>query len=149
MFLSHTAAAHTHVDEQVFKVLMDHPAFETSFYEESGLILNAESDYYVAFASVQSSESPLVCYYAAKLKGRMILHSGSYELQPQFMCDSTNRYRPFTGIIWWHPGSDRENHPLPAVGVGNLIVKPEDGRNIRFLPGKIKVKSSSLIGFQE
>ena len=131
---------------QIFQVLKSDPTYQTTFYDKEALILKQGEDYYAAFASVTSEEHPLFCIYAAKFQSDIGWRPGQYLLRPRFLCDDGTQLKPYNGLFdVKFPDCGGEFCPNPAIGVGNLLIRPGEGTSIGRFPPRIPVMIDGVI----
>jgi hypothetical protein len=127
--------------QKLFQNLRSHPDFETTLYKDQTLIMEREGRFYAAVAVVQSESSRLLCAYAAPFEADIGTEPGTYVLKPQYVCDLDTRLKPYTGYFAIkYPPCQAEVCANPAIGVGNLHVRPEYDFTLDRLPLRLPVK---------
>ncbi|WP_141735562.1 hypothetical protein [Oligoflexus tunisiensis] len=128
-------------EKWIFERLAKHPEFEVTLHADEAVILTHGAEYYAAFAVVKSEIHPLICAYAAVIDPAIGTEPGHYTLKPGYICGDRTAIQPYDGLfevkIPWCGGEVCAN---PAIGVGNLKVRPDRSLTLDNLPSKLPVK---------
>jgi hypothetical protein len=133
-------------EKWIFDRLVAHPDFTATLHTDEAVILNRGTNYYSAFAVVQSRKHSLICAYAAAINPDIGTEPGAYILRPRFLCGDRTELRPYNGLfevkIPWCGG---EVCAHPAIGVGNLKVRPDSKLSFDQLPSQIPVRVEGIL----